>query len=190
MIWGFEMPCRHCQATAMLRRFLFVTAIWCVQAFKSMQHMKGHFTSPMWCTGCFGLWILQHGEWLVIILCMRPANERRRCIGTSSLIGWAHTWNDPWWSTSWEIFVLFIANEWPYCSVWRVYMVGYFCIHFSHVWSVMVCDTYRNNYNYWSFSGSPGTKKTNKQKFQITLRVCDILHSIFNSFTSLSHSNA
>ena len=30
-----------------------------------------------------------------IILCMRPANERRRYIVTSSLIGWAHTQNDP-----------------------------------------------------------------------------------------------
>ena len=31
-----------------------------------------------------------------IILCMRPANERRCYIVTSSLIGWAHTQNDPW----------------------------------------------------------------------------------------------
>ena len=30
-----------------------------------------------------------------IILCMRPTNERRRYIVTSSLIGWAHTQNDP-----------------------------------------------------------------------------------------------
>ena len=32
----------------------------------------------------------------VIILCMRPANEGRRYNVTSSLIGWAHTLNDPW----------------------------------------------------------------------------------------------
>ena len=31
-----------------------------------------------------------------IILCMRPANERRRYIITSSLIGWAHTENYLW----------------------------------------------------------------------------------------------
>ena len=31
-----------------------------------------------------------------IILCMRPANERRRYTVTSCLIGWAHTQNDPW----------------------------------------------------------------------------------------------
>ena len=31
-----------------------------------------------------------------IILCMRPANERRCYIVMSSLIGWAHTQNDPW----------------------------------------------------------------------------------------------
>ena len=30
-----------------------------------------------------------------IILCMHPANERRRYIVTSSLIGWAQTYNDP-----------------------------------------------------------------------------------------------
>ena len=30
-----------------------------------------------------------------IILCMRSTNERRRYIVTSSLIGWAHTQNDP-----------------------------------------------------------------------------------------------
>ena len=27
---------------------------------------------------------------------MRPANERRHYIVTSSLIGWVHTQNDPW----------------------------------------------------------------------------------------------
>ena len=31
-----------------------------------------------------------------IILCTRPANERRRYIVTSSLIDWVHTQNDPW----------------------------------------------------------------------------------------------
>ena len=31
-----------------------------------------------------------------IISCMRPANERRRYIVTSSLIGWAHTQISPW----------------------------------------------------------------------------------------------
>ena len=31
-----------------------------------------------------------------IILCMRPANEGRRYIVASSLIGWAHTQNDPY----------------------------------------------------------------------------------------------
>ena len=31
-----------------------------------------------------------------IILCMLSANERRRYIVTSSLIGWTHTQNDLW----------------------------------------------------------------------------------------------
>ena len=30
-----------------------------------------------------------------VILCMHPANKRRRYIVTSPLIGWAHTQNDP-----------------------------------------------------------------------------------------------
>ena len=33
-----------------------------------------------------------------IILCMRPANERWRYNVTPSLIGWAHTQNDPWFN--------------------------------------------------------------------------------------------
>ena len=31
-----------------------------------------------------------------IILCMHSANERRRYIVTSPLIGWVHTQKDPW----------------------------------------------------------------------------------------------
>ena len=30
-----------------------------------------------------------------IIMCMHPANEWQSCIVKSSLIGWAHTQNDP-----------------------------------------------------------------------------------------------
>ena len=39
-----------------------------------------------------------------IILCMRPANERRRYIVTSPLIGWAHTQYDPWGCTQMVLF--------------------------------------------------------------------------------------
>ena len=35
-----------------------------------------------------------------IILWMRPANDRRRYIATSSLIGWVQTQNDPWTTES------------------------------------------------------------------------------------------
>ena len=41
-----------------------------------------------------------------IILCMGPANERRRYNVTSSPIGWAHTQNDPWPSIG-------ITSGWP-----------------------------------------------------------------------------
>ena len=41
-----------------------------------------------------------------LILGLRPANERRRYKVTSSLIGWAQTWNQPWVSrlvpSQWE----------------------------------------------------------------------------------------
>ena len=36
-------------------------------------------------------------DWYKDHLCMRPANERRRYIVTSSLVGWAHTQTDPCW---------------------------------------------------------------------------------------------
>ena len=38
-----------------------------------------------------------------IILCMRPANERRLYIVTSSLIGLAHSQNNPWWATNYVV---------------------------------------------------------------------------------------
>ena len=45
----------------------------------------------------FNAWIWRGSSQLQtgIILYMCPANERRRCTVTSSLIGWAHTKNDP-----------------------------------------------------------------------------------------------
>ena len=46
-------------------------------------------------------WLGAYTEWslkftLQWILCMRPTNETWRYTVTSSLIGWAHTQNDPW----------------------------------------------------------------------------------------------
>ena len=43
----------------------------------------------------------KRGSWARITLWMRPANERRRYIVTLSLIGWAHSQNDPWLSSCW-----------------------------------------------------------------------------------------
>ena len=48
-----------------------------------------------------------------IILCMRPANERWCYIVTSSLIGWAHTQNEPW------SFIASIPYPWVFCSCRR-----------------------------------------------------------------------
>ena len=41
-----------------------------------------------------------NGEYTGIILGMDSANERRRYIVTSSLIGWVHTQNDPCYMTN------------------------------------------------------------------------------------------
>ena len=58
------------------------------------------YLPPLWCTHLSlttGVVALHIPSWRPgIILCMRPANERRCYIVTSSLIGWAHSQNDPW----------------------------------------------------------------------------------------------
>ena len=41
-----------------------------------------------------------------IVLCIHPANERRRYIVTSSIIGWVHTQNSPW---VWHLCLLHTA---------------------------------------------------------------------------------
>ena len=49
--------------------------------------------------------ILQSFSVKGIILCMRSANERRRYIVTSSLIGWMHTQSDPWCDNAeWSVY--------------------------------------------------------------------------------------
>ena len=50
--------------------------------------------APWFSLYCFETTVLQ-AVVARIILCMRPANERRRYIVTSSLIGWVHTQIDP-----------------------------------------------------------------------------------------------
>ena len=46
-----------------------------------------------WLQPCF---VSFYDRYSGIGLCMHPANESRRYNVTSSLIGWAHTQNDPW----------------------------------------------------------------------------------------------
>ena len=70
---------------------------------KCRLHNVGHFVKAAMCfnqrfcnnsfvffASTLHLWYCQG-----VILCMCPTNERRRYIVTSSLIGWAHTQNDP-----------------------------------------------------------------------------------------------
>ena len=71
-----------------------------------------------------------------IILCVSPANEKRRYFIKSSLIGWVHTHNDPWVSMKetqtpvcqqWS-FVAFALTHWLLCSVLQLHYVAWvFC---------------------------------------------------------------
>ena len=60
--------------------------------------------------GWWSVKCLFYNRYCGIILCMRPANERRRYVVTSSLIGWAHTQKYP---CIMLIFVLSIVTILP-----------------------------------------------------------------------------
>ena len=99
--------CRECSASA----WVHIAANLCdvnnnfIQKLKRMARNMEHCayilvciyllieTSISMCT-CIVIGLNQH-TWSGIILCGRPANERRRYNVTPSLIGWAHTQNDP-----------------------------------------------------------------------------------------------
>ena len=90
-------------------------------------------------------WAVRH-PWSVIILCIRSANERRCYNVTSSLIGWAHTQNEPcWYSVVPQQQYIFsqILNKHPIARLWGQDMefplwdkiVIYFCLLYgSAVW--------------------------------------------------------
>ena len=56
-----------------------------------------------------------------IILWMRPANERRRYIVTSPLIGWAHSQNNPWNDNH---FRLRQSCDWHSPNEWQLKNIG------------------------------------------------------------------
>ena len=66
-----------------------------------------------------------------IIQCMCPANERQCNTVTLSLLGWAYTQNDPWFS-----------NELKLTSIWK------YIYYLSNVWQVS------QGYNYWQITAS------------------------------------
>ena len=66
-------------------KLLHCDAVWLDRLWLCYQHMMQNAWEGICYMGCAG-----------IIFGMRPANERRRCIVTSSLIGWTPTQNDPW----------------------------------------------------------------------------------------------
>ena len=89
LIW-LSIPCGECDMTALILLLFhkFKGRVFHCEAmnklpFDSRIILLGLITSP--CPRYPG-----------IILCMCQANERRRYIVTSSIIGWAHTQNDPW----------------------------------------------------------------------------------------------
>ena len=75
--------------------------------------------------GCWPVcWDISHTV-SVIILCMRPANGRRRYIVTLSLIGWAHTQNDPciysmWMSALWSAGASYYKQEFSMFVSWCI----------------------------------------------------------------------
>ena len=108
-----------------------------------------------------------------IILCMCPANEIWRYIVMSSVIGWAHTQNDPWnhhslgaWghaplisytgvSSIWLVYIRYdIMVKMPHgcLHIWRVSIAT--CI-MSEIWSYTmaimqmthICFHYRQDYS-------------------------------------------
>ena len=58
------------------------------------------------------MWFIFELTYSGIILCMRPANGRQRYIVTSSVIGWAHTQNDPClFKSGLDVLLLVLLNS-------------------------------------------------------------------------------
>ena len=73
-----------------------------------------------------------------IILCMRPANERRRYNVTSSLIGWAHIQNDPWCFTRYDEHAVCMLFNWL-CLYWNSIWTGASTVVGVPDWCRMPC---------------------------------------------------
>ena len=86
-----------------------VFTIWC-HILISMFNVALVSSSKEFQSLCLTLNVLLFILWLAeIILYMRPVNERWHCSVKASLIGWAHTQNDPWISHS-DLFVSIIKS--------------------------------------------------------------------------------
>ena len=79
------------------------------------------------------------------ILCMHPANERQRYNVRSSLLGWAHTQNDPWEFMLTTYYIIFIYNFliWGLYHVITVYSWIIGCARWGH--------TYPRSRFWWGF---------------------------------------
>ena len=80
-----------------LKRYTFYTSLCELTPDPGTRHTSSdHFDVSSFIINNVLHWTRASGQYSGIILCMCPANKRRRYIVTSALIGWAHTQNDPW----------------------------------------------------------------------------------------------
>ena len=80
----------------------------------------------------FQIFMWNHGGTAGIILCMCPGNKRRCYIVTSSLIGWAHTQNDPWNCSLYDACHYSVtALLWSCLAYFPGYLVLVYCLELT-----------------------------------------------------------
>ena len=81
-----------------------------------------------------------------VILCMHPANERRRYSVTSSLIGWLHTQNDPW--------SLYHEQHFVYWRQCRKHLIWHLCFYSKRYVNLLATISFPIKYPDVSYYGS------------------------------------
>ena len=79
----------------------------------------------------------------VVTMCLRPANERRRYIVTSYLIGWAHTQNDPCNCVSMFIFASVVTRTCILRNIYRYKPWKYRSNSMISIDSMHLCVTFQ-----------------------------------------------
>ena len=95
-----------------------------------------------------------------------PSNWRRRYNVASSLIGWAHTQNDPWYHTFIEIFWnlsnVGIAPSKVTASLWKVMIKFEWLVHALMMWVVIFISVH-----IWSMINSIYVHKETKRFYDM-----------------------